>query len=70
MAAANNKSSSPNSLAPYNVADGWGVDVRLHNDRVIVSDDPSSVTRGIARRLNEVRGLDYDSLHDHVDDTI
>jgi len=65
-----NSRGSENTSQPYNVADGWGTHVRLHNDRVIVNDDPSSAVRGIARRLNEVRGIDHDSLHDHIDDTI
>jgi hypothetical protein len=56
---------------PYNVADGWGSNVLLHNDRVIVTDEPSSPTNaGIARRLNEARGIDYDILQEHIDDTI
>jgi len=45
-----------------------GRDVVLINDRVFITDVDDN--NNVVPRLNEVRGLDYDYLKDHIDDTI
>lgn len=52
----------------YNQADGWGKRTTMINDRVVISDD-GAINNNI-QRLNQVYGIDYDSLKEHIDDTI
>ena len=46
----------------------WGSDIQTTNGRVIINDLIAHVNT--ARRVNEARGIDYDILQEHIDDTI
>ena len=53
---------------PVPIENTWGKDITLINDRVIINDSVSHNNN--VRRVKQGRGIDYDILKEHIDDTI